>query len=149
MGTDPSPSPRPPAGARVPREFAVLGFGSTHEALDAESLLLDMGIQVVPIPAPRSLGSLCGIALRLHQPAQGTNADRLRAIRRIELLLVGGERQPQRTGALARHLANRALARNLAVYGPFAATERVLMAAVKAFLTELACSPSVILSIIA
>ncbi|NTU71272.1 MAG: DUF3343 domain-containing protein [Coriobacteriia bacterium] len=51
---------------RQPRRFVVLGFGSTHDALDAEALLLDLGLAVVPIPAPRTLGALCGIALRLE-----------------------------------------------------------------------------------
>jgi len=51
---------------RTPRLFKVLGFASTHDALDAEALLLDLGIDVVPIPAPKSLGTLCGIALRLE-----------------------------------------------------------------------------------
>jgi hypothetical protein len=50
---------------REPRLFAVLGFGSTHDALDAESLLVDLGIEVTPIPAPRTVGAHCGIALRL------------------------------------------------------------------------------------
>ena len=51
--------------AREPEQFVVLGFPSTHDALDAESLLGDLGIDVVPIPAPKSIGALCGIALRL------------------------------------------------------------------------------------
>ena len=51
---------------RTPRLFKVLGFASTHDALDAEALLLDLGIDVVPMPAPKSLGTLCGIALRLE-----------------------------------------------------------------------------------
>jgi len=46
--------------------FAALGFGSTHDALDAEQLLGDLGITVVPIPAPKTLGALCGIALRIE-----------------------------------------------------------------------------------
>lgn len=52
--------------SRAPRPFAVFGFGSTHDALDAEQLLGDLGITVVPMPAPKSLGALCGIALRLE-----------------------------------------------------------------------------------
>lgn len=48
------------------RDFVVLGFGSTHDALAAESLLKDLGMQVVPVPAPKESGSLCGIALRLE-----------------------------------------------------------------------------------
>jgi ribosomal protein L7Ae-like RNA K-turn-binding protein len=44
----------------------VLGFTSTHDALDAEALLEDMGVDVVPIPTPKSIGALCGIALRLE-----------------------------------------------------------------------------------
>ena len=51
---------------RAPRAFAVLGFESTHDALDAETLLGDLGIDVVPIPAPKTIGSQCGIALRIE-----------------------------------------------------------------------------------
>ena len=51
---------------REPRIFAVLGFESTHDALDAETLLGDLGIDVVPIPAPKTIGSSCGIALRIE-----------------------------------------------------------------------------------
>ena len=50
---------------RERRSYAVYGFSSTHSALDAEALLGDMGIDVVPIPAPATLSALCGIALRL------------------------------------------------------------------------------------
>jgi hypothetical protein len=59
--------------SRMPRPFLVLGFASTHDALDAEALLLDMGIEVVPIPAPKTLGALCGIALRV-EPADEQRA---------------------------------------------------------------------------
>ena len=52
--------------SRVPRTFAVLGFESTHDALDAETLLGDLGIDVVPIPAPKTIGAHCGIALRIE-----------------------------------------------------------------------------------
>lgn len=45
--------------------FAVFGFESTHQALDAESLLGDLGIDVVPIPVPADLSARCGIALRV------------------------------------------------------------------------------------
>jgi len=51
---------------REARPFVVLGFATTHDALDAEALLGDLGIDVVPIPAPQSIGALCGIALRLE-----------------------------------------------------------------------------------
>ena len=59
--------------ARAPRTFVVLGFPSTHDALDAEALLGDLGIEVVPIPAPKAIGALCGIALRLA-PADESRA---------------------------------------------------------------------------
>jgi hypothetical protein len=39
---------------------------STHEALDAEALLGDLGIDVVPIPVPKVMGARCGIALRIE-----------------------------------------------------------------------------------
>ena len=51
---------------REPHVFAVLGFETTHDALDAETLLGDLGIDVVPIPAPKTIGALCGIALRIE-----------------------------------------------------------------------------------
>lgn len=51
--------------SRVPETFVVLGFASTHQALDAEALLGDVGVEVVPIPAPSSIRANCGIALRL------------------------------------------------------------------------------------
>lgn len=66
MPDEASPAEKPPARGRVPREFAVLGFGSTHAALDAEALLGDLGVGVVTIPTPRTLGAHCGIALRLE-----------------------------------------------------------------------------------
>jgi hypothetical protein len=68
-------------GGRVPQAFVVFGFASTHEALDAEALLGDVGIDVVPIPAPASISATCGIALRLLP------ADELRA---LEYLLRAG-----------------------------------------------------------
>lgn len=60
------------------REFEVLGFGSTHEALAAESILKDMGVPLTVIPAPRALGSLCGIAIRV-EPADAERAEGLLA----------------------------------------------------------------------
>jgi Putative Se/S carrier protein-like len=59
--------------AREPQRFVVLGFQTTHDALDAEALLGDVGINVVPIPAPKSIGAMCGIALRLA-PTDETRA---------------------------------------------------------------------------
>jgi hypothetical protein len=64
--------------AREPRPFVVYGFESTHAALSAESLLKDMGVAVVPVPAPKSIGRLCGIALRV-EPAESDRAEELLA----------------------------------------------------------------------
>lgn len=50
---------------RDPRPFVALGFSTTHDALDAEALLEDMGLDVVPIPAPPAVSANCGIALRV------------------------------------------------------------------------------------
>lgn len=47
------------------KPFVVYGFSSTHDALDAEALLEDMGIDVVPVPAPPGVSANCGIALRV------------------------------------------------------------------------------------
>jgi len=51
---------------RDARPFAVLGFESTHDALNAEKILIDLGVDVVPIPAPKTIGAHCGIALRIE-----------------------------------------------------------------------------------
>jgi hypothetical protein len=51
--------------SRPLRPFAVFGFASTHDALDAEAVLDERGIDVVTIPAPKPIGALCGIALRV------------------------------------------------------------------------------------
>jgi len=55
------------------RTFVVLGFRTTHEALQAESVLVASGFEVVPIPSPKTFGSLCGIAMRLP-PEQESGA---------------------------------------------------------------------------
>ena len=64
--------------ARTPQTFVVLGFPSTHDALDAEALLGDLGIEAVPIPTPTSIGALCGIALRLVLADESRATDYLR-----------------------------------------------------------------------
>jgi hypothetical protein len=61
--------------ARVLRTFAVYGFATTHDALAAETALKAASVPVTPIPAPRELGSLCGIAMR----AEPADAVRLEA----------------------------------------------------------------------
>lgn len=50
---------------RPTRTYMVYGFRSTHEALDAEALLDDLGVEVTPIPAPVTVSAVCGIALRV------------------------------------------------------------------------------------
>lgn len=51
--------------SHVDDAFLVIGFASAHDALEGEALLADMGIEVVPVPAPKAFGALCGIALRV------------------------------------------------------------------------------------
>lgn len=68
---------------RKPRPFDVLGFETTHDALDAEALLDDMGVETVTIPTPGSLGALCGIALRIDP------ADTERALRYLSAAGIG------------------------------------------------------------
>lgn len=59
--------------------FAVFGFDTTHEALQAESVLLAAGEDVVLIPTPRALGTMCGFAVRVplerQDPALDAMAD--------------------------------------------------------------------------
>lgn len=45
--------------------FAVFTFFTTHDALEAERLLKQAGIEVVPVPAPKSSQGLCGLAMRV------------------------------------------------------------------------------------
>lgn len=52
--------------SRVSRTFAVYGFASTHGALAAEAALKAAGVAAVPVPSPRELSELCGIALRVE-----------------------------------------------------------------------------------
>jgi hypothetical protein len=56
------------------RPFAVYGFATTHDALAAEAAAKAAGVPVTPIPAPRELGSLCGIALRF-EPSDAAGAE--------------------------------------------------------------------------
>lgn len=51
--------------ARTPHPFLVFGFKTTHDALLAEDLLRDVDFDAVPVPTPKSLGSLCGVAIRV------------------------------------------------------------------------------------
>lgn len=52
--------------SRVERPFVALGFGSVHASLEAEAVLNRAGVASLAIPAPRELGGLCGIALRVE-----------------------------------------------------------------------------------
>ncbi|MRR12050.1 DUF3343 domain-containing protein, partial [bacterium] len=45
--------------------FVVLGFRTTHAALEAESVLRRAGLDVVPVPTPRGIGHSSGIAMRI------------------------------------------------------------------------------------
>lgn len=55
--------------------FAVFGFVSTHDALKAESVLLEAGEDVALIPTPRALGTLCGFAARVPADRQDQALD--------------------------------------------------------------------------
>lgn len=59
---------------REPRQFVVYGFATTHDALAAEAAASDAGVPVTPIPAPREVGALCGIALRV-EPSDASRAE--------------------------------------------------------------------------
>jgi hypothetical protein len=59
---------------REPRLFTVYGFATTHDALAAEAAARRAEIRVTPIPAPRELGTLCGIALRF-EPSETASAE--------------------------------------------------------------------------
>lgn len=62
--------------SRSARLFVVYGFSSVHDALGAESVLKSAGLAVTPVPSPKELGELCGIALRVD-PADADHAERL------------------------------------------------------------------------
>ena len=67
---------------RESREYVVYGFETTHAALDAENLLKQGGVSVVPIPAPRVLGASCGIAMRVT-PEDSASAERMMSEGRV------------------------------------------------------------------
>jgi len=54
---------------RSMRPFMVLGFASTHDALEAERVLEAAGLDPVPVPAPPAVSALCGIAMRVEPAA--------------------------------------------------------------------------------
>lgn len=60
------------------RPFVVYGFASVHDALAAESVLAGAGVAVTPVPSPRELGELCGVALRV-EPGDAVHAERVLA----------------------------------------------------------------------
>jgi hypothetical protein len=50
----------------MPRAEALFVFGNTRDAIMAEREMLDRGIDVRVMPMPRSLGSVCGMVLRVN-----------------------------------------------------------------------------------
>lgn len=60
-------------------EFVVFGFAGTHEAIRAEEVLIAAAVDVVLIPTPRALGSLCGFAVRVPAGERDAARDALLA----------------------------------------------------------------------
>ena len=44
----------------------ILGFQNTQDAIAAERKLLDAGVDVQPVPAPKAVKGGCGICLAVH-----------------------------------------------------------------------------------
>ncbi|MDO8848230.1 MAG: DUF3343 domain-containing protein [Coriobacteriia bacterium] len=59
--------------------FAVFGFEGTHEAIRAEEVLIAAEVDVVLIPTPRALGSLCGFAVRVPIAERASALEALKA----------------------------------------------------------------------
>jgi hypothetical protein len=54
--------------------FTVFGFASVHDTIAAEDALVRACVTAVTIPAPKELGELCGIAIRVRpQDADAAN----------------------------------------------------------------------------
>lgn len=68
--------------SRQPRPFVVFGFETTHDALAAEDVLREEGLEVTPVPSPKSLGTLCGLAIRVPE-AMASSVEGLLARRGI------------------------------------------------------------------
>ncbi|MCK8825509.1 DUF3343 domain-containing protein [Fuchsiella alkaliacetigena] len=49
------------------REFCVITFDSTHQALDFERLSKEYGLKTRSIPVPRQISSSCGIAAKFNE----------------------------------------------------------------------------------
>jgi hypothetical protein len=57
---------------------SIIVFPDTHSAIKAERCLLDAKVSVSVMPLPESIGSGCGIALRLDSESLRLAADILR-----------------------------------------------------------------------
>ena len=51
------------------KEYYVLAFNSTHEAIRTESLLKRQGIAAEMIPTPRDIDVSCGLSIRFSEHA--------------------------------------------------------------------------------
>lgn len=45
-------------------EFYVVSFNSTHQAIRAEKILEEAGIDIVTMPTPRGITASCGLSIR-------------------------------------------------------------------------------------
>lgn len=61
----------------VMRPFTVFGFATTHDALSAEAVLAEAQVTAIVIPAPKALGTLCGLALRVPSDEASCAAEAL------------------------------------------------------------------------
>jgi hypothetical protein len=65
--------------SRERRPYVVFAFATTHEALEAEDALRAARVNVVPIPTPKTVGRLCGIAMRIDPAEESAALDAMQA----------------------------------------------------------------------
>lgn len=45
-------------------EFYIISFNSTHQAIKAEKILEDEGLDIVAMPTPRGITASCGLSIK-------------------------------------------------------------------------------------
>ena len=61
-----------------PKEYYILAFDTTTDAMQAEKLLKDK-FDIAIMPAPREISSGCGLSIRFQEPDESAIIDHLKA----------------------------------------------------------------------
>lgn len=64
----------------MPKEYCVITFASTHQAIRSEKALRERGLAFLLIPIPREISAGCGLALRVSCEGVQKVLDALQAV---------------------------------------------------------------------